>query len=122
MTIRVQLKPLCRRARDRKPRRSARDGVLKARIALRAKPLRELMSSQVDCYGTMATSSKRSKQDPKRVSSQKHEISYTSGRVAKKTGASKKKARAAVKTAKKQLGRTTQRKKVMARAKKVASR
>ena len=69
----------------------------------------------------MATS-KRRKQDSKRVSSEKHEIQYTGGRVAKESGAPKKKAKTAVKAAKKQLGRSTGRKKVVSRAKKIASR
>lgn len=69
----------------------------------------------------MATS-KRRKQDSKRVSKQKHEIEYTGGRVAKASGTPKKKGKTAVKTAKKQLGRSTGRKKVVSRAKKIASR
>ena len=69
----------------------------------------------------MATS-KRKKQDSKRVSGEKHEINYTGGRVAKSTGASKKKAKSAVRGAKKQLGRSTGRKKVVSRAKKLAAK
>lgn len=85
------------------------------------KPRRELSAAQQDCYVAMATS-KRRKQDSKRVSSQKHEIEYTGGRVAKATRTPKKKAKRAVKAAKTSLGRSTGRKKVVSRAKKIASR
>lgn len=61
-------------------------------------------------------------QDRKRVSSQKHEIEYTSGKVAEQAGVAKPKAKKALKTAKKQLGRSTSRSKVEPRAKKLAAR
>lgn len=61
-------------------------------------------------------------QDRKRVSSEKHEIEYTSGKVAKAAGVKKPKAKKAVKSAKKQLGRSTTRRKVEPKAKKLASR
>jgi hypothetical protein len=69
----------------------------------------------------MATT-KRKNQDSKRVSNEKHEVNYTGGRVAKETGKSKKTGKRAVKSAKKQLGRSTGRKKVVSRAKKIAAR
>jgi phage protein D len=65
---------------------------------------------------TMATKTKSKKQDRPRVSSQRHEIEYTAGKVAGR-GGNKRKARAAVKSAKKGMGRKTSRRAVMRRAK-----
>jgi hypothetical protein len=64
----------------------------------------------------MATKTKSRKQDRPRVSSQRHEIDYTAGKVAGR-GGSKRKARTAVKSAKRGLGRKTSRRAVMRRAK-----
>ena len=62
--------------------------------------------------GTMATKPKSRKQDRPRVSSQRHEIDYTASKVAGR-GGNKRKARTAVKSAKKGLGRKTSRRAVM---------
>jgi hypothetical protein len=64
----------------------------------------------------MATKTKSRKQDRPRVSSQRHEIDYTATKVAGR-GGNKSKAKAAVKGAKKALGRKTSRRAVMRRAK-----
>ena len=61
----------------------------------------------------MATKTKSKRQDRPRVSAQRHEIEYT----AKKVGGNRRKARAAVKSAKAGLGRKTSRRAVMRRAK-----
>jgi hypothetical protein len=61
-------------------------------------------------------------QDRKRVSSQKHEIGYTAKKVKTQTGASSAKSTGAVKRAKKALGRSTGRKRVESRAKRIASK
>jgi hypothetical protein len=65
---------------------------------------------------------KRKSQDRRRVSAEKHEISYTGTRVAKAAKTSSAKGKKAVKSAKKQLGRSTGRKRVVGRAKKLAAR
>jgi hypothetical protein len=67
----------------------------------------------------MATKAKRSGQDRKRVSKQKHEIEHTGGKVAKKTGASRAEGKRAVLRAKKQTG-SASRPKVEKRAKVIA--
>ena len=65
---------------------------------------------------TMPTKNKKKKQDRPRVSSQRHEIDYTAGKVAGR-GGNRRKAKAAVKRAKAGLGRKTSRRAVMRRAK-----
>lgn len=68
----------------------------------------------------MATKTKsRTGSDRKRVSGEKHEISYTGTKVARKTGVAPARGKAAVKKAKKQTG-TVSRKKVERRARKLA--
>ena len=67
-------------------------------------------------WGSMATKTKSRKQDRPRVSSQRHEIDYTSSKVAGR-GGHRRKAKAAVKRAKAGLGRKTSRRAVMRRAK-----
>jgi hypothetical protein len=64
----------------------------------------------------MPTKTKSKKQDRPRVSSQRHEIDYTAGKVAGR-GGNRRKAKAAVKRAKAGLGRKTSRRAVMRRAK-----
>jgi hypothetical protein len=76
-------------------------------------PARELTKKNSDYDSTMPTKTKSRGQDRKRVSAQKHEISYA-GRKVGKNGA------AAVRKAKAKLGRTTARSKVMKRAKALA--
>jgi hypothetical protein len=65
---------------------------------------------------TMATKTKSKKQDRPRVSAQRHEVEYAAGKLAGR-GGNRGRARAAVKTAKKGLGRKTSRRAVMRRAK-----
>ena len=73
-------------------------------------PDREPERHPAVCLARMATTTKRNRSsDRGRVSSQRHEISYT-GRKLGKGGAAK------VRKAKKGLGRTTSRKAVMRRA------
>jgi hypothetical protein len=79
----------------------------------------ELPGMAADYRGVMPTAKN---QDRKRVSSQKHEIGYTSKKVKSATGASSAKSTGAVKRAKKQLGRSTGRKRVESRAKRIASK
>lgn len=82
-------------------------------------PCQELAKVAADYHVTMPTAKK---QDRKRVSSQKHEIGYTSKKVKSSTGASSVKSTGAVKRAKKLLGRSTGRKWVESRAKRIASK
>jgi hypothetical protein len=67
----------------------------------------------------MATKSKRSGQDRKRVSKQKHEIGHTGNKVAKKVGSTRHGGKRAVTRAKKET-RSVSRKKVETRAKVIA--
>ena len=68
---------------------------------------------------TMATKTKRTGQDRKRVSKQKHEIGHTGTKVAKKTGATGAEGKRAVARAKKEL-RSVSRGKVEKRAEEIA--
>ena len=68
----------------------------------------------------MATKSRRSGQDRKRVSKQSHEIGHTGGKVAKKAGASRKAGTRAVRKAKQQT-RTVSRKNVERRARQLVT-
>lgn len=69
----------------------------------------------------MATKTKRSGSDRKRVSKQKHEVEYTGSKVAKKAGTSRSKGKAAVTKAKKQT-KSVSRPKVERRAQKLAKK
>jgi hypothetical protein len=65
-------------------------------------------------------STRKKKQDPKRVSAQKHEIAYTGRKVAKAAGTSRSAGKKAVRGAKKKTG-SVSRPKVERRARKIAS-
>ena len=79
-----------------------------------------VLSEYVTISNIMATTTKRSGQDRKRVSKQKHEIGYTGTKVARKAGTSPAAGKAAVKKAKKQT-RSVSRGKVESRAEKLVS-
>jgi hypothetical protein len=67
----------------------------------------------------MPTKTKRGGQDRKRVSKQKHEISHTGSKVAKKVGTSRQEGKRAVSRAKKETG-SVSRTKVERRAEMIA--
>ena len=68
---------------------------------------------------TVATKTKRTGQDRKRVSEQKHEVQHTGGKVAESVGTTTQKGKHAVTRAKKET-RSVSRGKVEERAKKIA--
>ena len=71
-------------------------------VPLLSASLRERSIRNAYSVSIMATRTKRSGQDRKRVSKQAHEIGYTGAKVAKKAGASRAEGKRAVKQAKKQ--------------------
>ena len=79
----------------------------------------ELPARIADSGSTMATPTRTRTQDRRRVSAQRHEISYAASRLEK---GGRGKAAATVKRAKSQLGRKTSRPKVMARARAISRR
>jgi hypothetical protein len=82
--------------------------------------MRERIEFNAYSDATMATKTKRSGQDRKRVSKQKHELGHTGSKVAKKTGASRAEGKRAVVRAKKET-RSVSRPTVEKRAEDIAS-